>query len=198
MQLGFALDRKGQHDEAIAACRKANELKPDDASLQDSLGFFLYRQGKLDEAIACFRKVIELNPKNAKAHNDAAWFLATGADPKFRDPKLAVELARKAVELAPRQGMFWNTLGVAHYRVGKWKDGIAALKKSDELIKGEMFSFNAFFLAMAHWRLDEKDEARKWYDQAAAWMEKNKPQDEELQRFREEATELLGVKGKKD
>ena len=56
-------------------------------------------------------------------------------------------------------------------------------------------SFDWFFLAMAHWQLDEKDEARKWYDQGVQWMEKNKPEDEELRRFREEAAkDVLKVK----
>ena len=46
---------------------------------------------------------------------------------------------------------------------------------------------------MAHWQPGEKDEARKWFDQAVEWMEKNKPDDEELRRFRAEAAELLGA-----
>lgn len=52
-------------------------------------------------------------------------------------------------------------------------------------------SLDWFFLAMAHWRLGDKEQARKWNDQAVQWMEKNKPQDEELQRFRAEAAERL-------
>jgi hypothetical protein len=50
-----------------------------------------------------------------------------------------------------------------------------------------------FFLAMAHWRLDAKDESRQWFDKAVAWMEQHSPDDEELKRFRAEAAELLGV-----
>ena len=46
---------------------------------------------------------------------------------------------------------------------------------------------------MAHWQLDHKAEARKWYDQAVEWMEKNRPHDEELRRFRAEAKELLEI-----
>ena len=99
----------------------------------------------------------------------------------------------KAIELDPQQGGYWNTLGVARYRVGDWNEGIHALKQSNELMKGESFSFNAFFLAMAHWQLDEKDEAGKWYKQAVDWMEKNQPENEELGRFRAEAAELLGI-----
>ena len=36
-------------------------------------------------------------------------------------------------------------------------------------------------------------EARKWYDQAVAWMEKERPKDEDLRRCRAEAAALLGL-----
>ena len=36
-----------------------------------------------------------------------------------------------------------------------------------------------------------KEEARKWYDKAVEWMEKNRPDNEELRRFRAEAEEIL-------
>ena len=53
--------------------------------------------------------------------------------------------------------------------------------------------FDWVFLAMAHWQLGHKNEARKWYDQAIAWTQKHPPNDE-LSRFRAEATELLDLK----
>jgi uncharacterized protein HemY len=61
--------------------------------------------------------------------------LATSPDSKFRDPKRAVELAKKAVKLAPKEGNYWNTLGVAQYRASDWKEAIAALEKSIELLR---------------------------------------------------------------
>jgi uncharacterized protein HemY len=137
-----------------------------------------------------YREVLRLQPEDANAHNHAAWFLATCPEAKFRDPRRAIELANKAVALGPKEGNFRNTLGVAHYRAGEWKPAMEALKESMDLRKGGN-SFEWFFLAMAHWRLGEKDEARQWYDRAVEWMEKNKPQDEELRRFRDEAKELL-------
>jgi hypothetical protein len=45
---------------------------------------------------------------------------------------------------------------------------------------------------MAHWQLGQKDEARKWMDQAVEWMDKNQPQNDELRRFRAEATQMMG------
>ena len=49
-------------------------------------------------------------------------------------------------------------------------------------------------IAMIHGRLGEKEQARKWYDQAVQWMEKNDPDDGGLKSMRAEAAELLGVK----
>jgi Tfp pilus assembly protein PilF len=83
-------------------------------------------------------------------------------------------------------------LGIARYRAGQWKAAVEALEKSIELEhQGDAVHF--FFLAMSHWQLAEQDKARKFYEQAVAWMEKNAPDHEMLIRFRLEAAELLGV-----
>ena len=51
---------------------------------------------------------------------------------------------------------------------------------------------------MAHWQRDEREDTGKWYDRGVDWMVKNKSQDQELQRFRAEAAELLGLKEKQE
>jgi WD40 repeat protein len=129
--------------------------------------------------------------------NDFAWRLATCPDPTLRNGARAVELAKKASESSPNDGAICNTLGVALYCAREWKAAVTALEKSTRLRDGGD-SFDWFFLAMAHWQLGSQAEARKWYDQASAWMEKNAPQDEELRRFRTEAEELLGIKAKQE
>jgi hypothetical protein len=48
-----------------------------------------------------------------------------------------------------------------------------------------------FFLAMAHWRLGDRDEARAWFGRAVKWMDSHKPHDSELRRLRAEAEALL-------
>jgi tetratricopeptide (TPR) repeat protein len=112
----------------------------------------------------------------------------------------AVVLAQKAVDLEPKKsgkGMYLNTLGVAQYRAGNWPEAIDALKKSDQLLKGDSYSFNGFFLSMAHWQLGHKYEAHQHYQKSVVWMQKNMPDDEqqieELIRFRAEAERLLGL-----
>jgi eukaryotic-like serine/threonine-protein kinase len=153
--------------------------------------------GKREDAIAASETLLKLAPKNADVHNNLAWMLVTFQEPELRDRARAVELARKAVELAPKEGMFWNTLGAAHYRAGDWKAAIEALTKSMKLRNGGDAN-DWFFQAMAHWQLGDKPQARSWYDKAVPWMEKNQLKDDELIRFRAEAAALLGLKLKKD
>jgi tetratricopeptide (TPR) repeat protein/serine/threonine protein kinase len=197
--LGNALHAKDQPDEAIAAYREAIRLKKDNVWAHIKLANTLRAKGRLDEAIAEYRAAIAackkasaLAPNSAGLHNDLAWLLATAPDAKVRNPAEAVELARKAVELAPKDGNCWNTLGVAHYRAGKWKQALAALEKSMQL-QGEN-AFDRFFLAMTHWQLASKNEARRCYDTGVEWMEKHAKDNEELRRFRSEAEELLEIK----
>ena len=67
-ELGLVLGEQGQLDEAIAACRRAIELKPDHADAHYGLGTFLVRTGRLDEAVAAYRKAIALKPDHAESH----------------------------------------------------------------------------------------------------------------------------------
>ncbi|HEX8199404.1 MAG TPA: tetratricopeptide repeat protein, partial [Isosphaeraceae bacterium] len=124
--------------------------------------------------------------------NDLAWLLATSPESRFRDPARAVELARKAVALTPKNGNSWNTLGVALYRAGDWNGSISALEQSMTL-RGGGDATDWFFLAMARRRRHEEDRARSWYDKAVAWMEENQPNNEELRHFRAEAAALIGA-----
>src|SRR5436190_21041446 len=102
----------------------------------------------------------------------------------------------------PKQGLSWNMLGVAQYRAGKWQPAIDALNKSMELRKGGD-AFDWLFLAMAHQKLGDKGQARKWYERATQWLENNekalaKDQSRaaELRRFQTEAEEVLEIKKK--
>ena len=86
---------------------------------------------------------------------------------------------------------------MAHYRAGDWKAALEALEKSMKLRNGGDRS-DWFFLAMSHEKLGDKEKARQWYDRATLGMEKNSSTNEEINRFRAEAAELLRVDKTKD
>jgi tetratricopeptide (TPR) repeat protein len=170
------------------------------ADAHNKLGIALARQGKYEAAIDAYEESIRIQPESASALNNLAWLLAVCPELQLRDAKRAVELANKAVKLAPRNASFWNTLGTTQFRAALWQDAISALKRSEEIDpRSFAFGHNSFFLAMSHCQLGQNDEARDWYDQAVKWIEENRASLEkdgrahELRRFRVEADEFLGI-----
>jgi tetratricopeptide (TPR) repeat protein len=190
--LGESLRSRGRLDEAIVMYRKAIVLEPNLVYCYRGLIETLQLQGKRDEALAEIRAALAARPNNAPLSKTIAWMLATCPDTQFRDPALAVELASRAVKLAPNEGDCWKTLGAACYRGGDWNAAIRALKKSMSLRKGGRSS-DWFFQAMTCWRMGRRDEARWWYDRAVDWMERHDPKHAELRLFRAEAASLLGL-----
>jgi eukaryotic-like serine/threonine-protein kinase len=193
------------YDNLLAEYPKNFQFRAAIATSQLKLGSVLAKAGLLHEAEkarsraltarAILEKLAEEVP--AKQRNSYAWGLVSDPDPEVREflAVVAVKLAKKAVELAPRDGNIWNTLGVARYREGDWWPAIEALQKSMEMRQGGD-SFDWFFLAMAHYRLGHEMEGRHWYDQAVQWMDKNKPNHKELRRFRTEAAAMLKLEDK--
>ena len=113
-----------------------------------------------------------------------ACVLSDGALP---DMAPLLPLARVA---APSWHMGTWARGAALYRAGRYEEAVRSFEAEARVFHPRVWDWA--FLAMAHWKLNEKEKAHAWYDQAVAWMDRNNPQNEELQRFRAEATTLLG------
>jgi WD40 repeat protein/serine/threonine protein kinase/tetratricopeptide (TPR) repeat protein len=199
---GNAYRNLGQCDKAIADYSRAIQLDPKNVGALLERASAFGHLGQYDKALADGQTAVKVAPDHAGAHNNLAWLLATCPDEKLRDPKRAVELGKKAVQLAPKGGPYWGTLGAAHYRAGDWKATLAALAKCRELKPG-WDAYAWFFLAMAHRKLGHEGEAGTAYAQAVQWLESNREllakyryQAEELQGLRSEAAEVLKLKKK--
>jgi serine/threonine protein kinase/tetratricopeptide (TPR) repeat protein len=141
------------------------------------------------------RAMLNSNSTNAVWFNGAAWYFATTDNPSNRDPALAVELAKKSVAINPLGD--WNTMGVAYYRAGDFKEAVADLEKQVQLIlHGQGTSTDFFFQAMAEYQVGHADAARRYYARAIQWMDEHDPYNPELLRFRAEAERLLGPTAK--
>jgi serine/threonine protein kinase/WD40 repeat protein len=127
--------------------------------------------------------------------NNFAWGLVT-APGSTRDSQRALSLARRAVELAPAQGIYLNTLGVAQYRMGQYTEAAATLEKSFAAGKGESDAFDLFFMAMARFKRGEIARARVDFERAVQWR-RDHPNltqpgwNEDLDAFQAEARALL-------
>lgn len=192
------LSEQGEFEEALESINKAIELNSK-SNINSAWEFaarasVLKEMGRYEEALIDLTRAVRLNNKDATTYNSFAWFLATCPDKSYRDASRAIELASQAVELAPHDAAVWNTLGVAQYRAADLTMAIDSLTKSEEKLGDVESPENAFFLAMAHWRLGDHDEARHWYEKGVMWMTANKNSPyTELLRFRAEADETLGI-----
>ncbi|NQT37336.1 MAG: tetratricopeptide repeat protein [Planctomycetes bacterium] len=168
---GQAYLGKGELDRAVADFSEAIRLDPTDVLAYCERAVVRAKLGQIEEARNDLTTAEKVAAEDPRGINEVAWLLATCEDPRLRDSDRAVKLANRAVELAPKKGHSWGTLGTARYRAGDWKGAIEALEKANELRFGG-HAEDWFFLAMAHWQLGNKTEARQWYDKAAEWMGK--------------------------
>ena len=166
---------------------------PKDAEAYYQRGRLHVRLKEFPKARDDFDRAIALNPNHFEACNNLAWIYVAGPA-KFRDPDKALPLAQKAVELAPDNRAYGNTLGMAHYRLGQYKESVAALERGIKNNKDQATAFELYFLAMCHHRLGDAAKAKDCYDRAVAWQKHAKltlTQVEELNAFRAEAETLL-------
>jgi len=210
--MAHVLEKRGDHAGAAQAAEESARTSPNRARDSVFWAEFFVRCQRLAEtdsrlstadrqatvreyarrALTLLKEAVKAGGDDPQALNSLAWFLATCPDSRFRDPARAVELARKAVEMAPKAEATWNTLGVAQYYAGESDKAVESLSRSMKLTSGGSPA-DWLFLSMAHWQKGDKDKARSWYDKAAEWMGKNRSQDDELRRFHAEAAALLGV-----
>jgi tetratricopeptide (TPR) repeat protein len=193
-----ALIRLGRHREALADLDILTAKEPSRWALYRLRSSVRDALGDHESARADREKAMALLPKDPMALNTRAWTYATGPIDQ-RDPEPAVDLARRAVELAPGQQLSLNTLGVALYRAEQYAESIPVLEQSLAAGKGEFDAFDLFFLAMAHHRLGHRDQARAAFDQAVRWLNEQKSLSEqyakELAAFRAESEAVLGLAG---
>jgi len=191
-----ALQHLGRHADAVTDLTALLRFYPQASNLYRQRARSYDALHDRAHADADRQKAIEAEPKEPKEINSRAWRLLTGPGGQ-RDPVLALELARKVVELAPDSQEYLNTLGVAQYRNGLYKEGIGTLEKSLKTGQGRFDAFDLFFLAMCRAKLGEPAKAKDCFDRALKWTEAQKnlgPQHvEELKAFRAEAeVELRG------
>jgi serine/threonine protein kinase len=154
----------------------------------------------LSNADDLYGRLAQAYPKREDYRRDLAecsgrrgWLLAASYDPKVRSPLGAIGPAKRAVDLAPDNGNYWATLGMAHYRAGQWDVALAALEEAGKRPQPDG-RIDLFFLAMTQWKLGRQDDARKRYGEAEAWRRQHAPSIAPLAQIGSEAAELLGIR----
>jgi tetratricopeptide (TPR) repeat protein len=127
-EVGVALWRQGQWDEAIRAGRKAIELEATKARYHHDLGLCLQARGLRDEAMVEYRRAIELDPKAAVPHHQlgACWQEMSRLDEAMAE-------YRRAIELDPKMAASHHQLGLCWQARGRLDEAMAEYRRAIEL-----------------------------------------------------------------
>jgi eukaryotic-like serine/threonine-protein kinase len=143
-------------------------------------------------------EIANCQPESPLALNNLSWQVTARPGAGAADYAMALRQAQGACRLAPVNGNFLNTLGIAEYRAGKYQQAIATLTRSDKLnstSKQGRQPADVAFLAMAHFKLGGKDKAQSLLAELRQLMKQTQWKDDaEAQRFLREAEALLARK----
>lgn len=130
--------------------------------------------------------------RTPQAVEDFAWFLLTCEVESFRDPTLALELAKGVIADVPERGAAWFTLALAHYRNGNWPAANEAVEKSIKFSRGgQANAFDWVLLSMISFQQGRLDEAREWRQKANDQIDEQKADDKELLALATESDRLF-------
>ena len=145
--LGVALDKKGQIDEAIRQYQEAIRLKPDYADAHNNLGVALAKKGQIDEAIRQFQEAIRLKPDHADAHNNLGIALA-----KKGQMDEAIRQYQEAIRLKPDHADAHNNLGIALGKKGQIDEAIRQYQEAIRLKPDHADAHNNLGIALGQER----------------------------------------------
>jgi len=117
--LGLAMHKSGQLDEAAAHFEKALQIQPNDYTALLTMGVTRFYQGRVPEAIEYAQATIRSEPDASKAHDLLGMALA-----KQNRNEAALDEVRRASELAPKDAEIRNDLGLALAQLGRIPEAI--------------------------------------------------------------------------
>ena len=123
--LGLALAKQGELDEAIKHYHKALLINPDYVEAYNNLGATLVRIGHIDEAIEQYKKALKINPYFVDAYNNFGAALG-----KLGNIADAIEYYKKALQIDPLFVKAYNNLGSALAKIGNTDEAIVHYQKA--------------------------------------------------------------------
>ena len=143
--LGKLLTVEGNLGEARRHFEEVLRLDPKHVDAHAHLGILLAGSGNFDEARAHLEEAFRLDPNSVLAEHAFARWLATAPNPRERDPRRAVELARRAAQQSKfRQPEVLVSLAAAYAAAGEFRQAAAWERRALELApEGDRASYRA-------------------------------------------------------
>ena len=124
----------GNLDQAVGHYDAAIQLAPNDAYAAACRADLLTDVGRYSDALAEYNRAIQIDPKSTQANCGSAWLLATCPDSALRNPELAVERARQAIELGgQKDAVSYDSLAAAEACAGDFTAAMQSIRRAIEL-----------------------------------------------------------------
>jgi rhomboid protease GluP len=131
---GAQLHAAHQEAKALERFRAAAQRSPHDERPHMMMADLYAEQKLYSDAIQHYKEALQIEPDSAISHNNLAWLYATCEDLKWRDPRSALEHARRAVELTQwKEAGFIDTLAEANYASGSYQEAVRIQSRALQL-----------------------------------------------------------------
>ncbi len=120
-------ERIGQPKEAAELFELALEKSPENPGILMSLASAYQSSNQPSEATSRYQRLITLQPNNAAALNNLAWLYQEQGNPE------AIELARRAYQLAPQSAAVADTYGWVLLNTGQEAQSVPILEQAHQL-----------------------------------------------------------------
>jgi tetratricopeptide (TPR) repeat protein len=188
----------GRPEEALADLQRSVEVDPGYMPGHRMRAFYGLRHSRsCDDAVRDLQKVDELE-RGSGGVDHWSWtaqmhvFLLARLCPDLYDHDRALELAGRLADLDPLNADYQNIHGEALYRGGRFNEARDALRRCIDL-QYKPHPACLAFLAMTHWKLGNRDEARAFYERAQSRFNAWGPDHPAVADIRREAAEVLGL-----
>ena len=127
---GHAFYRMQKFGDALRDYGEAIKLDPSNADPLINRGDTHSDLGQYGEAAADYRAAVKVAPDNARGFQAAAWLMATCPDVHYRDEALAVDAAKRAIELEGPTYRNLSTLAAAQASANQFAEAQATQEKA--------------------------------------------------------------------
>jgi tetratricopeptide (TPR) repeat protein len=127
---GHAFYRMQKFGDALRDYGEAIKLDPSNPDPLINRGDTHSDLGKYGEAAADYRAAVKVAPENARGFQAAAWLMATCPDAHYRDEALAIDAAKRAIELEGPTYRNLSTLAAAQASANQFAEAQATQEKA--------------------------------------------------------------------
>ncbi len=131
--------KRGRHEEAVAAFRRATEIAPGKPNHWNNLAAAYQSLGRVDLALAALDSNLKLTAPNGTwidwhnlwtAYRNLGGNVYLGRDRRDTNARAAAAL-RRSVELNPKNGEGWNSLGAVSQTIGNASAALRSYRKAE-------------------------------------------------------------------